>query len=298
MKTFYTLVFLCLIYGSSGAQTVEVSGGCISDTVSLSQVAELINGKVAYTGTGTVDGNAGVAISIYWIGSPDNLWVLDFDGQPYFQSGCSFDIPPSSFNASCPWTAVTGTTCDGTDPLTIIGDGVLAVRMLGFTASPSGSMVLLNWQTASETDNRVFEVERSGDGNSWQLIGSVPGNGRQTTVSQYRFTDKQPLNGINYYRLLQKDNNGRSSYSVIVTASISGNKLFRVISHSKGNYELLVNGSQPAELAITDLSGRKLWSAKTAGGSYQLDLKGFPAGLYLLQVRIKDQVLTQKLINQ
>lgn len=298
MKFFYSLALLLIVHYTSGAQTVQVSGKCISDTITLSQLADNVNGKVAYQGTGTVAGTAGVTVSVYWLGAPDNLWVLDFDGQPYFQNTCNFTGPPSSFNADCAWTAVTGTTCTGTGSLNIVGSGVLAVKLLNFTATKLNSQVLLNWETTTESGNRLFEVQRSSDGNSWQLIGSVPGNGQSGSAIQYRFTDKLPVNGKNYYRLLQKDNDGHSSYSAIITIDIINNSFFQVFGGaSKGTYQLLINATQPAEISLLDLSGKKVWAMKAAKGLYQLDLKQHPAGLYMLQARMKDQVITQKLIN-
>lgn len=299
MRYLYPLALLFLIHITAGAQTVTVSGQCISGTYTLNQYPNLVNGKVAYQITGaSVAGYTNVTINLYWLDAPNYLWVLDFDGQPYFQNSCAYSAPPSSSDPNCSWVPVSGTTCTGNNPLVISGTGVLAVKLLDFTASKANGQVILNWNTASESNNKLFEIHRSTDGSNWQSIGSVPGNGQTGNVSRYSFTDKSPVNGINYYQLIQKDYDGRSTYSAIVTADIINNNLFQVFgTSSKSTYQLLVNASKPAEISLLDMSGRKLWSMKATKGMYPLSLDAYPRGIYLLQARINNQVITQKLIN-
>jgi hypothetical protein len=297
MKKLYLFFLVLLLHASSGAQTIDVLGQCITNTITLSPVAEQVNGKIAYQGTGTVDGNAGVTVNIYWIGAPDNVWVLDFDGQPYFQSSCNTNEPPSSPNVDCPWTVVTETTCTGAAALSITGSGVLAIRLTSFTGTKSNGKVLLNWKTASETNNKAFEVQRSTDGVNWQMIGSVPGAMHSSTERQYHFTDNMPAAGKNYYRLLQKDIDGRFSYSGIVIIEIFGDHFQVLNTPVRGVYQLLVQSAKAVELSLYDASGRKAWSLKAANGIYKLDLSSQPSGIYLLQVRMKDEVRTQKIIN-
>jgi hypothetical protein len=298
MRLLYLLCFISLLHLSARTQTINVSGQCMTGIITLDPILESVNGKIAYQGTGTVDGNAGVTISVYWLGAPDNVWVLDYDGQPYFQNSCNTVQPLSSPNIDCPWTPVDGTTCTGSTQLTITGSGVLAVRLLGFTATNSGGQVLLNWKTVAETNNKEFEIHRSMDGTSWQTIGTVPGNTNSITEIKYSYTDKTPSTGKNYYRLLQKDLNGHSWYSGILTVDIFNNRLFRLLNEpAPGKYQLEVQSNQAAEISVLDISGKKLWSLKAAKGMHQIDLSAYPAGMYLLRIKMNDEYFTQKLIN-
>lgn len=65
--------------------------------------------------------------------------------------------------------------------------------------------VLLRWETASESNSSHFVVERSADAFNYQAIGTLPAQGNSIEVSQYTFTDLDPLGGVNYYRLRQVD---------------------------------------------------------------------------------------------
>jgi hypothetical protein len=165
MKYFSFLVLLFLFHVTAGAKTITASGQCITSTVTLSLLPDSVNGKAAYQATGSsVAGYTNVTVNMYWLDSPYFLWVLGFDGQPYFQNSCNYSKPPSSSDTNCSWTPVSGTACTGTDSLVIGGSGVLAVKLLNFTGTESNRQVLLGWETASESNNKLFEVQRSTDG--------------------------------------------------------------------------------------------------------------------------------------
>ncbi len=95
-------------------------------------------------------------------------------------------------------------------------DQIVPVELVSFTAVKNGSDVILNWATASELNNRGFEIERSFEPVNWNIIGFVNGNGTTNNNQSYTFTDH--LAGINYtgkfyYRLKQLDHDGSFKYS-------------------------------------------------------------------------------------
>jgi hypothetical protein len=99
------------------------------------------------------------------------------------------------------------------DDIAVIIYQIIPVEMLSFSASVNSGNVVLYWSTASEMNNRMFEIQRAagnaGNNNlDWKTIGSVEGKGTTTEKSNYSFTDKSPVNGISYYRLKQIDFDG------------------------------------------------------------------------------------------
>ena len=73
--------------------------------------------------------------------------------------------------------------------------------------------IQVRWATASEINNREFDVERSTDGSTWTIIGLVPGNGNSTQENMYAYNDLNVVPGIPYYyRLKQIDFNGNYQY--------------------------------------------------------------------------------------
>ncbi len=93
----------------------------------------------------------------------------------------------------------------------------LPVTLLTFTVEAQAAANLLEWQTATEQNNKGFEVEVSTNGSDFHTIGFVKGNGTTNTEQQYSFIDKTPASGINYYRLKQIDFDGKTEYSKVVS---------------------------------------------------------------------------------
>ncbi len=124
--------------------------------------------------------------------------------------------------------------------LKMIYNGIIPVpvELSAFTADVVGEGVLLNWITATETNNRGFEIQRLQDYKiekfqglpdgeaGWKAIGFVQGFGTTTEPKSYSFTDEnvttgtpacQPLvgkpAGRYKYRLKQIDFDGTFQYS-------------------------------------------------------------------------------------
>ncbi|QQS35299.1 MAG: T9SS type A sorting domain-containing protein [Ignavibacteriales bacterium] len=96
----------------------------------------------------------------------------------------------------------------------------LPVELISFTASSNEKAVLLNWQTASEQNNKGWNVERKYSGSEWTNIGFVSGNGTTTETKSYSFTDDRSKDGLVSYRLKQIDFNGDYSYSSIIEVDV------------------------------------------------------------------------------
>ncbi len=91
------------------------------------------------------------------------------------------------------------------------------VTLVEFSGERVNLVHRLTWVTALEENNAYFIVERSADGENFEAIGSVPGQGTTSVTTSYTLTDHQPLEGVNYYRLRQVDNDGTGSYSSVIT---------------------------------------------------------------------------------
>jgi hypothetical protein len=92
---------------------------------------------------------------------------------------------------------------------------VVPVELTSFEANANDNVVNLKWQTATETNNKGFQVERNVL-NTWRSIGFVDGKGTTTEINNYSFVDN--LEGVSAsgkisYRLKQVDLDGTSKYS-------------------------------------------------------------------------------------
>ena len=92
----------------------------------------------------------------------------------------------------------------------------IPVELVSFTANTTDDEIVLNWSTATETNNKGFEVLRSTDNSKWETISFVPGNGSTTEIHQYIFRDTPTTHGFYKYKLKQIDFDGSYKISEIV----------------------------------------------------------------------------------
>ena len=99
---------------------------------------------------------------------------------------------------------------------------------MSFEAQANGFTVDLNWQTASQTDNDYFTVERSADAINWEAVTQVEGAGTSLILMSYSAVDLTPYTGTSYYQLRQTDINGSFTFSDIETVHIekTGEQVF------------------------------------------------------------------------
>ncbi|MDR3610348.1 MAG: T9SS type A sorting domain-containing protein [Ignavibacteriaceae bacterium] len=92
------------------------------------------------------------------------------------------------------------------------------VELTSFTANTLMGNVTLSWRTATEINNRGFEIQRKVDDNNWMVLAFKNGNGTTTKADNYSYTDN--ISGLNAnklsYRLRQVDFNGQSQFSTVV----------------------------------------------------------------------------------
>jgi len=108
----------------------------------------------------------------------------------------------------------------GTDGMIMKGlsDPNVPVELTSFNAEVNSQLVTLNWVTASEKNNRGFEVERRIETTGyvspeeWTKIGFVKGAGTSIAGNNYTFTDMVTGAGVAAYRLKQIDFDGSYKY--------------------------------------------------------------------------------------
>lgn len=103
-------------------------------------------------------------------------------------------------------------------------DFTVPVELSSFTAETNKNTILLNWSTATETNNLGFEIERKLKNQDWVTIAFVEGNGTTTEIQNYYYSDdysELPYEGTVLYRLKQMDYNGEFEYSDQVAVNLT-----------------------------------------------------------------------------
>lgn len=98
----------------------------------------------------------------------------------------------------------------------------LPIELISFTGASTQEGVQLDWVTASEIAFEGFHLQRSGDGIGWDNLYWQVSKGSPESMTEYRYMDKTPMNGTNFYRLRSVDLDGTVNISSIVQVNYSG----------------------------------------------------------------------------
>ncbi len=192
------------------------------------------------------------------------------------------------------------------DIYTAVIDAVIPVEFITFTAKNIEGETLLEWQTATETNNLGFEIERKVLGQDWITIGFVEGKGTTIQTQNYRFSDKEII-GTKHYRLKQIDFNGSISYSKEVEVygltinSIQLDQNYPNPFNPTTTIGFGISESANVTLKIFDVLGKEvtvLVDEKLESGyhSFLWNGEGLPSGVYFYQVSTGSYTSMKKLV--
>ena len=147
----------------------------------------------------------------------------------------------------------------------------------------------LNWQTASEKNNKGFEIERSVDAKTWENIGAIKGHGESNIIVDYTFEDKRPLSILTYYRLKQVDFDGKASYSKVVNVDFNKKKgEFSIFPNPMNSKTATINVDEDlldGVLIVINSIGLMVKKENINSKILTLDLSDLSNGMYVFMVQ-------------
>ena len=94
---------------------------------------------------------------------------------------------------------------------------ILPVTVINFKAYQTGMPVQIEWTSLEEKNINFYEIESSGNGTDFHILGLIPASNKNLQQETYHFTDQNPLEGMNFYRLKITDKDGKISYTKIIS---------------------------------------------------------------------------------
>ncbi len=174
------------------------------------------------------------------------------------------------------------------------GGPAVPVELTSFSANSNGNNVSLSWTTATEVNNRGFEVQRL-MGNDYTTVGFVEGYGTTTEAKSYSFIDKDIAQGSYSYRLKQVDFDGAFEYSNIVEVDVVTPAEFALEQNypnpfnpsTKINFSLKVDSK--VSMKVFNILGQEvatLINKDYAVGSHSFDFNAanLNSGVYFYQI--------------
>ncbi len=182
-------------------------------------------------------------------------------------------------------------------------DLTLPVELVSFQAVKQNEEALLKWITATEINSDYFLVERSANGILFETLGSVSAAGNSTLAIDYSFTDRNPIIGVNYYRLKLVDQDGDYSYSQVEAVKFVSDNLTLSIRPNLVSTKTTLTINQiltaDAQVEILDMLGRKVMDTTIAKGSFEteVDVQLLAPGQYIVRLTAGKQILTSRMVK-
>jgi len=184
----------------------------------------------------------------------------------------------------------------------------LPVELLSISARKSESVNVIEWQTASETNNDYFEVQKSTDATDWVKIGKMKGTGNSNSVISYSYNDGSSNDNKSiYYRLKQVDFDGKFSYSPVVVLNdvlndletvhlypVPANDFVYVTYHSVENNQPLI--SIKLYNCFGTVVKQDLLANRIDDHKIRIQTDAIAPGHYYLVLNFGDNIKTMKLI--
>jgi hypothetical protein len=196
------------------------------------------------------------------------------------------------------------------DDITIQENAALPVELISFTAEAiDNDFIQLNWETATEENNRGFEVLRSKNGINFEKITFVNGQGTTLETVNYTFDDKNVEAGIwYYYQLNQIDFDGTITKSNIVTASLEAESNFiisepfpnptnqstsiRITTNQKRDFNILVYNQ------LGQMIQQQQFNRTPSNDLVKFNTREWAEGVYFIVIQSDGFRTTKKLVIQ
>lgn len=193
-------------------------------------------------------------------------------------------------------------------PIRMRVSDITPVELTSLSGESVRNSALLTWSTATETNNRGFEVERKTD-NEWNKISFIEGKGNTAQMNSYSFTDKNLKNGKYTYRLKQVDYDGSYEYSPAIEVDIASPEEFALNQNYPNpfnprtviSYQLAVNSY--VKVTLYDVLGNLVavlvdMEQESGYYNYELGINNVPlsSGVYYYRLQAGDFVSTKKMV--
>ena len=172
----------------------------------------------------------------------------------------------------------------------------LPITLTSFTAKPINTATLLNWNTATEYNNKGFNVEHSSDGIAFTNIAFVKGKGNNLNNTTYSYIHNNPVVGKNYYRLQAVDYNGKETVSPIVIVNLKNiSYSLSIFPNPTTGIVNIINSSKITSLELLNITGASVKKYTTIQPI--INLTYLPNGTYILRATLADgRVVNEKVV--
>ncbi|NNV56396.1 M36 family metallopeptidase [Limnovirga soli] len=153
---------------------------------------------------------------------------------------------------------------------------------------------LLQWQNVANMTGNSFTVERSTNGVNYEVIGTVKAGKNANDMNT--FTDVNPANGTNYYRLTQAAI-GSDIHSAVRSINFTGVHI--TPNPAKDNITITIGDNVKAlKVTLVTAAGKQIASYNMNSSVLNIKLPAIAPGMYFVKITGDGFTSTNKLIIQ
>ena len=184
---------------------------------------------------------------------------------------------------------------------------ILATELLSFKAYREVDDVRLQWSTETETNSSHFVLQRSSNGIEFEDLATIAAAGTSTSIKSYNYLDENPINGMNYYRLVQVDLDDNATKTAVISVDMTSEAPTPIVlapnpvrNGLKVTFNTFYDGEVSMELF--DVIGQKVMKTynmpvQAGANSIHLDVRNFPQGIYLIRIVQGPRIYTERFVK-
>ncbi|RLD43299.1 MAG: hypothetical protein DRI86_10235 [Bacteroidetes bacterium] len=161
-----------------------------------------------------------------------------------------------------------------------------------------GQLVILAWSTSFEQGNSAFEIYKSRDNKTWELITTVDANNNANKIVDYKYEDAMVELGDNYYKLKQISNGCKYSFVGIDSVKIMPKTTISIYPNPSSDklYVEGLLGVKVLDVQVIDIMGKEVLFHLDSDNN-SIDISSFKAGLYFLKIELENRTYVQKFMK-
>lgn len=152
--------------------------------------------------------------------------------------------------------------------------------------------IQLNWQTSEEIQTSYYEIERSMNGVHFYSIGKIIANNNYN----YQFIDMNPVEGDNFYRIREINNDGSFSFSSIRLIQLKDPHAINIYPNPTSDLVYIESAEPIKKVSVLDAIGQTIHFVDPINST--VNLSSLPLGIYFIKIETATNFSIERVVKQ
>lgn len=175
----------------------------------------------------------------------------------------------------------------------------LPLQLTAFFGYGSQQQAHIFWHTVNEKDHKGFYIEKSTDGQQWEILNFVPAKGNNSIIkNEYAYTDNAIRQQQYLYRLKAVGTDGSYEYSRVINIQFNtAQAVLSVFPNPVTESYTTVYNAANTPLDLYNAQGMFIRSFIPDNDQFRLNLADLNPGIYLIKSRNDQQAVKLNILH-